>query len=76
MLKVTAYKSFGQPILEYACTVWNPHTKQNVKRIEAVQRRAAQFITNWYYSTLSVKEMVDRLECSSLQHHRKVAMVY
>ena len=46
MVKVACYKSMIRPILEYASTVWSPYTKKNILMIEAVQRRAARFVTN------------------------------
>ena len=72
-LKETAYKAFVRPILEYACTVWDPHTEQNISKIEAVQRRAARFVVNRYHNTSSVAAMINKLEWPSLQHRRKVA---
>ena len=32
-------------ILEYSCETWNPHTKRNIGKLEAVQRRATRWIT-------------------------------
>ena len=33
---------YVRPILEYAAVVWAPHTKCDIDRLEAVQRRAIQ----------------------------------
>jgi len=41
-VKALAYKTFVRPQLEYASSVWVPHTHCNIDRIEAVQRRAAR----------------------------------
>ena len=60
-----------RPILEYACTVWGPNTSLNIKKIEAVQRRAARFVLRRYHNTSSVKSMMDKLGWQSLQHRRK-----
>ena len=43
-MKKKAYITFVRPTVEYAATVWAPHTKANVVNPEAVQRRAARFI--------------------------------
>ena len=41
----TLYCSLVRPLLEYSCKTWNPHTKRNIDRLEAVQRRASRWIT-------------------------------
>ena len=41
-VKALAYKTFVRPQLEYASSVWAPHTHCNIDRIEAVQRRSAR----------------------------------
>lgn len=33
-------------IMEYTYTVWSPYTRKNIQDLEAVQRRAAQFVKN------------------------------
>ena len=42
--KETAYKAFVCPILEYSTTVWDPHSANNIKTIEKVQRCAARWV--------------------------------
>ena len=73
MVKVACYKSMIRPILEYASTVWSPYTKKNILMIEAVQRRAARFVTNTYNQTSSVTAMLFRLGWPSLEQHREIA---
>ena len=34
----TLYCSLVRPLLEYSCETWNPHTKRNIDKLEAVQR--------------------------------------
>ena len=75
-LKETAYmRPFVCPILEYACSVWNPHTKQNIDRIEAVKETnsnddlvSTTTITLLLYS---VQEIINNLEQPSLQYRMK-----
>jgi len=42
----TAYTSFVRPQMEYASTVWGPHTANYINQIEAVQKRAARSVMN------------------------------
>ena len=37
--KVNAYQSLVIPVVEYASTVWCPHTKKNIMKVESVQRQ-------------------------------------
>jgi hypothetical protein len=37
--------------LEYCSSIWAPHTKQHIDKIESVQRRAARYVTKGYHNT-------------------------
>ena len=37
-VKLKAYTTLVRPQLEYACSGWNPYTKQNIHQIELVQQ--------------------------------------
>ena len=45
-IKKSAYTTLVRPLLEYSSSVWDPHTKTLVNKIEMVQRRAARFCHN------------------------------
>ena len=75
----TCYKSLVRPQLEYASTVWDPSTKSNITKVEAVQRRAARFVIGDYSRTSSVTTMLQHLEWKGLQtrrQHAKVTMMH
>ena len=43
----------------HAATVWDPHTTENIKKVESVRRRAARFVTGDYRYTSSVTAMTE-----------------
>ena len=54
------YKAMIRPILEYASSVWDPHTKKSIsKRLKC---RSARFTLNQHHNTSSVEEMLEILE--------------
>ena len=78
-VKAQCYKSLVRPQLEYAATTWDPYTKTNSAKVEAVQRRAARFCFNDYRQTSSVSSMMQDLGWEQLQTRRqqnKTVMMY
>ena len=75
-VKNSAYNMIVRPHLEYASTCWNPYTKRNIDKLEAVQRRAVRFVLNLYDYHLTVDlsgKIQKTLQWDSLQHRRAVA---
>ena len=60
--------------MEYAATVWDPHTTENIKKVEAVQRRAARFVTGEYRYTSSITAMAESLSWETLQQRKQQGM--
>ena len=78
-IKEQAYKMLLRPCLEYACTVWDPHTETESYKLERIQRRAARWVLNRHRNTSSVGEMLQQLEWPTLAERRKktrLSMLY
>ena len=78
-IKAQCYTSLVRPVIEYAATAWDPYTARNIQRLEAVQRRAARFVTGDYKTTSSTSQMITNLGWSSLQQRRteaRLVMMY
>ena len=69
--KEMTYTTLVRPILEYGAVIWDPHQKQNVHRLEQVQRRAARFVCNSYTKTQSVSALLKQLNWTSLEERRR-----
>ena len=65
-IKSKCYLTIIRPIIEYACTVWAPHTAKSINTVEMIQRRAARFVYNKYYHSVSVTNMVESLDWPTL----------
>ena len=68
--KASAYFCMVRTNLEYCCSVWSPQYKNEIKKVEMVQRRAARFVTSRYRNTSKVSSMIDHLQWESLKSRR------
>ena len=57
--------------VEYATTIWGPHTKLNIDKLEMIQSKGARFVCGDFRRYSSVTEMLQRLQWESLQSRRK-----
>jgi hypothetical protein len=71
-VKAQAYTTLVRPVLEYASTVWDPYTLQQIYALERVQRQAARFVTGDYSSRDpgSVTRMLQQLQWDTLEERR------
>ena len=71
-IKMQAYYSLVRPHLEYACSVWDPHTQKNIQSIEKVQRRTARFVKKCNQRTTgTVTSLLEELKWPLLEQRRK-----
>ena len=68
--KSSIYKGLVRPTLEYCCSVWDPHHKNQDYQLEIIQRRAARFVLRRYHNTSSVTNMLQQLNRESLWQRR------
>jgi hypothetical protein len=68
-----AYISLLRSKLEYGAVVWDPYLKQDIDRVERIQRQAARFITGDYTTREEgcVTRMLRDLNLPPLQERRK-----
>ena len=60
-LKERAYTAIVRPSLEYACSAWDLYTATHIHKLDAVQRRAAQWVVSRYRQTCSVTAILQDL---------------
>ena len=80
-VKAQAYTTLVRPVLEYASSVWDPYTIQQINALERVQRQAARFVTGDYFSRdpECVTNMLHQLAWDTLEERRarnRVVMFY
>ena len=68
--KPTPTSAWLRSNLEYCSSVWNPHQKDQIRKLEMIKRRAAWYTTNRYSYTSSVTSMIDHLQWESLESRR------
>lgn len=72
-VRLTAYKSYVRPILEYASCVWDPYRRKQVTQIERIENLALRFIFSEYRRTSSVTAMRAEARLDRLENRRKIS---
>ena len=69
--RLTCYKTFIRPIVEYACTVWDPVENQSlIKQVEMIQRKSIRWIMNEWSYDISPNELRKSLKMETLECRR------
>ena len=69
-----AYKTFVRPIVETNSVVWNPHLKENINKLESVQRFfTKRLLQRCGIASSSYEDRLSILNLKSLEHRRLVA---
>ena len=75
-VKSRAYITLVCPCLEYACSVWDPHTQKHCHNIEGVQWRATRFVKNCNEQEPgTVTNLLNDLNWPSLELRWKIAQL-
>ena len=64
-----------RPRVEYATSIWDPHTKDQTSSIEKIQRRAARVVKNYHRKTSGITKMLKDLNWPTLEDKRKAAQL-
>ncbi|KAK7096441.1 hypothetical protein V1264_005737 [Littorina saxatilis] len=67
------YLALIRPLLEYGATIWDPYLKQDVERLERIQRNASRFTSGDYRTTTPgfVTGILHKLQLPTLQERRE-----
>jgi hypothetical protein len=68
-----AYISLVRSVLEYGATIWDPYQKNDIEKLEKIQRRGARFINKDYRSREEgcIAKMLKELNLTTLEERQK-----
>ena len=67
--------TLNRPKLEYCSSVWSPHTKRDIRKLEGMQRKAARFVMADNKRESSVSTVLQKLEWPTLEARNTEAKV-
>ena len=70
-LRELAYFTLVRSRVEYGAVVWDPYLSKDIQPVEAVQRKAARFVTANYRHRASVTDMINTLGWDTLKSRRE-----
>lgn len=70
-LKLILYKTLIRSKMDYASSIWDPHSATHIQSLELIQNNAARFIYSNYSRTSSVTSMKNSLLLPPLSARRK-----
>jgi hypothetical protein len=59
--KSLCYLTLMRPLTEYSAVIWDPHTVENIRKLEMIQRRAARMVYADYQTTSSISTITDEV---------------
>ena len=65
------YKMLVRPHLEYACSIWDPHLKRDIDKLERVQSFALKICLKQWSPYTGYRELLERAELQSLASRRQ-----
>ena len=70
-VKENCYKTLVKPVIEYGCSVWDPHTKDQISNLDKIQKSAARYVLNDYtFEKGATNTNMNKLGWISLQEQR------
>ena len=69
------YTSLCRPTLEYGSVAWDPHQASRIQKLESVQNKGAQYVTQEWSRYSSISDIIDKLGRCTLQQRRYVNML-
>jgi hypothetical protein len=68
-----AYISLVRSVLEYGVTIWDPYQKNDIEKLEKIERRGARFINKDYRSREEecIAKILKELKLTTLEERRK-----